>query len=244
MRRSFQPPRVVAISSGRARPGSAWRVLEPWFEHVATLQPDAVHLREKALPDRELLEVCRRGRAILPEPVALILAQRPDLANAGGASGVHLPASGLPAGQVRRAFPELSLAVSTHSVTEVWLAAEAGADYVYFGPVFATPEKVRYGPAQGLAALAEASGQGLPVLAVGGIDSRRLAAVHRAGAAGVAAIRWFSSHEVDRALDLETDRAAEQNLDRDSGREDPNRFGPDAAAAISRLWPVRETIPT
>ncbi|MDX1421679.1 MAG: thiamine phosphate synthase, partial [Kiloniellales bacterium] len=53
-------------------------------------------------------------------------------------------------------------------------------------PIFATASKPGYGPALGLAGLAEAAAAGLPVLALGGVTAERAPACLRAGAAGVA----------------------------------------------------------
>ena len=71
--------------------------------------------------------------------------------------------------------------------------AEAeGADYVIFGPVFATPSKLAYGPPQGFEQLATACRcVSIPVLAIGGITIENARQCVEAGAAGVAAIRLF-----------------------------------------------------
>ena len=72
-------------------------------------------------------------------------------------------------------------------------AAEAdGADYVFFGPVFATPSKLVYGPPQGIEALARVChALHVPVVAIGGITPENAAACIASGARGIAAIRWF-----------------------------------------------------
>ena len=57
----------------------------------------------------------------------------------------------------------LVLGQSTHRVAEVEAARDAGADYVTFGPVFATPSKAAYGEPVGLAALRDAAAVGIPV---------------------------------------------------------------------------------
>jgi thiamine-phosphate diphosphorylase len=76
-----------------------------------------------------------------------------------------------------------------HSVAEAVAAAEAGADWIVFGPVYDTPSKRLYGPPQGLGLLAEvARAVPIPVIAVGGITPERVDAVRKAGAHGVAVI--------------------------------------------------------
>ena len=71
-------------------------------------------------------------------------------------------------------------------------AAASGANYIFFGPVFATPSKSIYGSPQGLARLAEVSrAVNIPVLAIGGVTLENAASCLQAGAAGLAAIRLF-----------------------------------------------------
>jgi thiamine-phosphate pyrophosphorylase len=114
---------------------------------------------------------------------------RPDVARAAGAQGVHLPERGLPARDVREAFPGLTVGVSCHGLECARRAEDAGAHYVLLGPVFATAGKDR---PLGLAPL-EAAARALcvPVFAIGGITPANVASVWAAGAAGVAAIGAF-----------------------------------------------------
>jgi thiamine-phosphate pyrophosphorylase len=97
---------------------------------------------------------------------------------------VHLPAAGLPAAVARRALGAPALVgVSTHVLAEVAAAWDGGADYVTFGPVFATRSKVGMGAPVGLGALAEAvNAAPRPVFALGGIDAARAGEVARLGA--------------------------------------------------------------
>ena len=81
---------------------------------------------------------------------------------------------------------------STHSPRRRPAGRRAGADYVTFGPVYATPSKAAHGTPKGIDGpdgLRAACAVGVPVLALGGITPERVAEVARAGAAGVAAIR-------------------------------------------------------
>jgi len=71
-------------------------------------------------------------------------------------------------------------------------AASGGADYLFFGPVFATPSKEAYGLPQGLERLAEVCRSvPIPVLAIGGITVANASACLAAGSSGIAAIRLF-----------------------------------------------------
>jgi thiamine-phosphate pyrophosphorylase len=88
------------------------------------------------------------------------------------------------------------MGVSCHSLEAAKAAERGGADYIFFGPVFATPSKAAYGTAQGLALLAEVSRSvSLPVLAIGGVTLENAASCLTAGAAGIAAIRLFQESQ-------------------------------------------------
>ena len=102
----------------------------------------AVQLREKDLDDRALYDLARLARSILPPAVRLLVNGRLDVALAAGADGVHLPADGVPVAPLRARFGSGPLiGRSTHTVEEVERARDEGADYVTFGPVYATPGK-------------------------------------------------------------------------------------------------------
>jgi thiamine-phosphate pyrophosphorylase len=99
------------------------------------------------------------------------------------------------------------IGASTHSVQEVKEAADGGADFVVFGPVFDTPAKKKYGPPVGLASLEYVSSRfKIPVLALGGINESNLREPLTAGAAGIAGISIFAD---SRDLALLLDRIKE-----------------------------------
>ena len=151
----------------------------------------AVQLREKDLPAAELLPLAEELRALTRRFAArLLLNDRIDVALAVAADGVHLGGHSLPAAVARHLLgPQRLIGVSTHHPAEIATAAAAGADFVTFGPVFATPSKSAYGPPQGLEALRLAcQNSPLPVFALGGIKPCHLAVLQKAGAAGAAVI--------------------------------------------------------
>ena len=181
--------RLLAISDRRRLPGED---LGPWLDALAEAGVDAVQLREKDLGGRRLLELARLARRRLGPDRLLLVNGRADVALAAGADGVHLPAAGLPIAALRRRFGDrLLIGRSTHHPAEVREAAAAGADYVTFGPVWATPGKERYGPPPGLSGLRRAAAVGLPVFALGGVTIERLPEAAAAGARGAAGIRVF-----------------------------------------------------
>ncbi len=74
-------------------------------------------------------------------------------------------------------------------MTEARLAAEKGADFITFGPVYGTPSKRSYGKPVGLEMLREvATKVSIPVFALGGIKLERVKEIKRYGSYGVALI--------------------------------------------------------
>jgi thiamine-phosphate pyrophosphorylase len=151
----------------------------------------AVQLREKDLDAAALLPLAEELRALTRRfDARLLINDRIDVALAVEADGVHLGGHSLPVAIARRLLgPQRLLGVSTHQRGEIVAAATAGADFVTFGPVFATPSKLPYGPPVGLEALCLAcQNSPLPVFALGGIKPCHLPAVEACGAAGTAVI--------------------------------------------------------
>ena len=153
-----------------------------------------IQLRLKSLSTRELCEVAREAARICRQRDALLLVNdRPDVARAAGADGVHLGQEDLPAGAARDLLGDDALVgVSTHSDAEIDAALGAGVDYLGFGPVFETRSKpgAPLPPPHGLAGLERAVRRAapVPVVAIGGLTARSAAGSAHAGAACVAAI--------------------------------------------------------
>lgn len=146
---------------------------------------------EEPAPAGELVRIARRARRWCDEAgAALVVNDRIDVALAVGADGVHLGQTDLPLAEARRIAGSLWIGVSTHDVDQVRAACAGGADYLGFGPVFATRTKRNPDPVQGLSGLraAVAEARGLPVVAIGGITPGDAAAVYAAGAAAICAI--------------------------------------------------------
>lgn len=174
------------------------RSLESALQESVDAGVQAIQLRERDLSTRELLSLAGQIHAMTKSRgVPLIINDRVDLVQALDLDGVHLRASSLPVSVARRVLGLRRLiGVSTHSVKEVQQAGDDGADYVILGPIFETPSKREFGAPLGLAALADACRRSsVPVFAIGGMTSKRIAAVRDAGASGVAMIGGILGRE-------------------------------------------------
>lgn len=153
---------------------------------------DCVQLRERDLPDRALFRLAERLRGETTKAGArLVVNHRVDVAVATEADGIHLGWRSMSVPKARRLIGDDRLVgVSCHSVEEAQKAAEAGASYLFAGPVFDTPSKrgvVAPIGVEGLRAIRAAVA--MPVIAIGGINADVAGGLVEAGAFGVAVIR-------------------------------------------------------
>ncbi len=155
---------------------------------------DYIQIREKDLPDKALFDLVRRAVNLAGETNCKILVNgRADVALAAQASGVHLPADGIRAEQIKAELPDgFLVGVSVHSIREAKRAESQKVDYVILGPVFSTPSKVNYGAPLGVAYLKKACrAVSIPVFAIGGMNPDQYPRMLESGAAGMAGIRMF-----------------------------------------------------
>jgi thiamine-phosphate diphosphorylase len=120
----------------------------------------------------------------------VIVNDRVDVALASGAAGVHLGQEDLPLAVARHlAGDHLVIGVSTHDVAEARAAAGGGADYIGFGPMFATASKADAQQPRTLDALRRVrDAVGIPIVAIGGLTPQTAIEVLAAGADAVAMI--------------------------------------------------------
>jgi thiamine-phosphate pyrophosphorylase len=181
---------------------------------------DWVQIREKDLCGRDLLALVREAVAGCGV-TRVIVNDRLDVALAAGAAGVQLGRESLSARDVLgwcrggNAATEFLVGASCHSLEEAREAESAGANYIFFGPVFDTPSKRGMGEPQGVARLADiCRSVTIPVVAIGGVSERNAGECIRAGAAGIAAIRMFQEAPDVAATKEMLERLRAQNASR------------------------------
>jgi thiamine-phosphate pyrophosphorylase len=159
---------------------------------LAAAGVDLVQLRAPTLEDADLL---RAGEPVAAAcgaaGVAFIVNDRPDIALALGADGVHLGQGDLPTWAARRVLGDALVGRSTHAPREIDAAGAdpSHPDYIAVGPVYPTPTKPGR-PATGLGLLRYAATHpGPPWFAIGGIDAHTLPAVLEAGARRIVVVR-------------------------------------------------------
>ena len=163
----------------------------PWLE-TAELAidggADCLQLREKSLADGELLapgrgnwsQLCRKNG------VLCIINDRPDIAVAADADGVHLGQEDMPAPEARRIVGNRQIiGVSTHNIEQARRAVSDGADYIGVGPIFKSSTKPRDFVA-GLEYAAAVSQIAVPKVAIAGIGPENVDKVLAAGISAVA----------------------------------------------------------
>jgi thiamine-phosphate pyrophosphorylase len=138
-------------------------------------------LREKHLPDAQLLAAARVAKEVCERAGALfVLNDRPDLALEVGADGVHVGQHDMPVTDVRELVgPDILVGLSTHAPAEIDAVDAALVDYIGVGPVHATPTKLGR----------PAVGNELVVYAVGGLDADNVDETLAAGATRVCVLR-------------------------------------------------------
>lgn len=183
------------MTRDRVRAARLYLILDIAAEHA--LRPaleggvDMVQLRDKTADDDAVVAAARRFRAVCDEHGALFwLNDRPDLALAARADGVHVGQEDASVVSVRREAPGLLVGVSTHTPEQLEQALDAGADQISVGPVWETPTKEGR-PAAGLDYVRHAAraARGSAWFAIGGIDAGNVGQVVQAGAERVAVVR-------------------------------------------------------
>lgn len=143
-----------------------------------------LQLREKGLPDAELLRRAAALRELTARHAALfIVNDRADIARLVGADGVHVGQHDLPVAAVRKiAGSRMLIGRSTHNAGQVAAGLSEHPDYLAVGPMFASTTKPQAHVAGIETLRAAAEHTALPLVAIGGITTENAAAVRAAGA--------------------------------------------------------------
>jgi thiamine-phosphate pyrophosphorylase len=146
-----------------------------------------IQYREKEKTRREIYREALQLRDVTRQFGGLfIVNDHADIALAVDADGVHLGQDDLPLREARKIMGNRIIGISTHSLSEAIGAAEGGADYIGFGPVFPTVTKDA-GTPKGAAMLRDIKKEvSIPVVAIGGISLENLPEVLASGADAVA----------------------------------------------------------
>lgn len=197
-RRRAHHDRPVTASPERARlylvtPAriAAGRVADLVADLVAA-GVDMLQLREKEAEAGEIVRVSvSLAEACASAGIPFLLNDRPDIALAVGAPGVHLGTNDLPTSVARRILGDAIVGRSTHSSGDIAHVLESeDPDYIAVGPVHATPTKPGRPPA-GLDLIRHAAGLDLriPWFAIGGIALETVDPVLEAGARRIVVVR-------------------------------------------------------
>lgn len=156
-----------------------------------------VQLREKEAEDALILQEARELKALCHRyGVPFLVNDRPDLAQAVGADGVHVGQEDTGLTEARNLLgPNALLGGSAHTVEEALAAQAAGADYLGCGAVFGsgTKHNVSQMPLETLTAICQAVD--IPVVAIGGVSLDSLPLLAGTGIAGVAVISGLFAAE-------------------------------------------------
>ena len=171
---------------------------------------DAVQLREKDLPEPELIALGRALRDVTRGRALLLVSGTAEQAHACAADGVHLPESAASLEDAER--DGLLVGRSVHDLAAAREAEREGCDYVVLGTIFASRSHPggRTGGAELVSEVCTTIRQ--PVIAIGGITASNAEAVVSAGASGVAVISAILAAPDPRAAAEELTLAVNRGL--------------------------------
>jgi thiamine-phosphate pyrophosphorylase len=197
-----------AITERALFPGNEVQKRSQLLEQVRELACSGLaylQIREKDLPASDLeslaTSICRlvsqQGSSM-----RVLLNGPAEIALRSGCHGIHLPGHASPeaAERARNLYAEAGrtaiLSAACHSIADVEQRSHY-AGLLLFAPVFEKMLPEGALPGLGLEALASAvhAARGKPVLALGGVTAANASLCIHAGAAGIAAIRFFMTQD-------------------------------------------------
>lgn len=183
-RRAFQPVSLYVLIGSDLCPAN--RIVSLTAE-LLQAGVDCIQLREKRLTDRqklklaaELADLCRSQG----QDKVFIVNDRPDIANAARAHGVHLGQHDLPIETARSILPHAVIGLSTHTLDQVRRAIDQDPTYIAIGPAFQTTTKP-HEPVAGIQFISDAAKlidqAGIPAVAIGGINQSNIDQILKLG---------------------------------------------------------------
>ncbi|WP_038158587.1 thiamine phosphate synthase [Verrucomicrobium sp. BvORR106] len=164
---------------------------------------DLLQLRAKKFTAAEVERLARLMHPITRDGgIPLIINDHPEVAAVVGSEGVHVGQDDKSVEATRRIVgPGCFVGKSTHSVAQARAAMAEGADYIGFGPLYATGTKPDYVPI-GLQDIAEVHAFATcPVFCIGGVNPERLPEIVGAGAKRVVVVSaWLQAEDVRGAV--------------------------------------------
>ncbi|MBF0286647.1 MAG: thiamine phosphate synthase [SAR324 cluster bacterium] len=150
------------------------------------------------LSDKEHLELSLRVRELAYKyHVTYILNDRPDLAMQSHADGVHLGPDDMSVQEARSIIGDKIIGKSSHSYAQAQKALEEKISYLSVGPVFETDCKEVPDHVVGIDLLTQIllQAQGLPIVAIGGIELNNLYQIAQTGVGCFGLIRGIMQAE-------------------------------------------------
>jgi thiamine-phosphate pyrophosphorylase len=165
---------------GYVERGNAARIVEQMIEGGV----DLIQLRGKNKSTGELADLAAELHELAAKSsIPLIVNDHAEIATRVPVEGVHVGQDDDSIEIVRqKAARGILIGKSTHSLEQARAAQREGADYIGFGPIFATPTKPDYAPI-GLENIRRVhTDVNLPIFCIGGINIDNLQSVIDAGA--------------------------------------------------------------
>jgi thiamine-phosphate pyrophosphorylase len=189
MNAGLKLPRLYAIVDPDVFASNSSKVLQ-FAEELLKAGVKLMQLRDKKNSPQHTLSLAREIKRVNRERATLIMNDRSDFCLAADFAGVHLGQDDLSAQAARGILGEKKIiGISSHNLDQIREADSDPADYIAFGPIFATSSKAKPDPEVGLDGLREARRMtSKPLVAIGGITPQNCREVIGAGADSVAVI--------------------------------------------------------
>lgn len=181
MKSTLQNARLYGIIDlGYVEASNAAQIVEQMIEGGV----DLIQVRGKNKPTNELADLAEELHELTAKSsTPLIVNDYAEIASRVPVEGVHVGQDDDSIEVARmKAGRDLLVGKSTHSLEQARAAQREEADYIGFGPIFATPTKPDYAPI-GLTNIRRVHAEvNLPIFCIGGINIDNLQAVIEAGA--------------------------------------------------------------